>query len=195
MTTGVCVYCGRAFEAPVRRGRPRRYCTNAHRQAAYRRRAETGIEIPAEMADQHRWVRRHGKRPITTAGRPASVTDPATWDTLDAALASPAGDGIGIVLGAGIGCLDLDHAIDDDGRLRPWARAIIDRCPPTYIEISMSGRGLHVFGLLPEAPGRARHDLGVEIYSRQRYIAVTGNRLEDAPLALADIRGVAATLI
>lgn len=37
----------------------------------------------------------------------------------------------------------------------------------------MSRRGLRVFGLLEEAPGR-RLD-GIEIYSRARFIALTGN--------------------
>lgn len=200
MGTGTCVYCGARIEARPGRGRTRRYCTQAHRQAAYRQRSESTVQVPTEMAVRPRWVRwkpiwvrgRWTKMPLAVAGGPAKSTDPATWSTYREALAGS--QRIGFVLGEGIGCIDLDHAIDDDGHVKPWARRILDHTPATYVEVSASGHGLHIFGHLPEAPGRARHDLGIEVYSRQRYIAVTGQRFEEAPLALADIREVVASL-
>lgn len=44
----------------------------------------------------------------------------------------------------------------------------------------MSGTGLHIFLPMPEGRGRKVRDGGVsvEVYSRARYIAVTGDRYE-----------------
>lgn len=168
-------------------GRARRYCTDACRQAAYRERHRS--VLPAELTAQPRWVRRFGKRPVTVAGWAASVTDPSTWTDYKSAQAASKGDGIGFVLGDGIGCLDLDHVIDERGRLDPAAGELLATLPATFTEVSQSGTGLHVFGLLPEGPGRARKvgGVSVETYSRGRYIAVTGNRWKGAPSSLADL--------
>jgi len=116
-------------------------------------------------------VRHDRKRPVTTAGAPASSTDPATWATYTAAKRSKVGDGLGYVLGDGIGCLDLDHCLVD-GKPNELAREVLARLPGAYVEISPSGDGLHVWGTAPEQPGRVRD--GVEAYSVGRYITVTG---------------------
>lgn len=83
---------------------------------------------------------------------------------------------IGYVLGDGIGCIDLDNAIQADGTLTPGAAAIVEHYPEAYIEISPSGRGLHIWGLAPEQRGfrRVWHGQAVEFYSQGRYITVTG---------------------
>jgi len=62
-------------------------------------------------------VRDVHKRPVTVDGRPASSTDSTTWTTYEAARASTIDDGLGFVLGDGVGGIDLDHVIDDHGRL------------------------------------------------------------------------------
>lgn len=116
---------------------------------------------------------------MTLFGGPASVVDPRTWTTYEKAAASTVGTGLGIVLGDGLGCIDLDHCITD-GRLAPWAKQVVDqhRDEAYLIERSMSGTGLHVFLPMAEARGRRIRDgeVNVEIYSRERYIAVTGQR-------------------
>ncbi len=68
-----------------------------------------------------------------------------------------------------------------------WAQAVVDANPGTYIEISRSGEGLHIFGRLDEAAGRNFRDgeRAIEFYSTGRYIALTGNRFGSAPLRLA----------
>lgn len=42
-------------------------------------------------------------------------------------------------------CLDLDHCYTG-AVLAPWAASILDRIPPTYVERSPSGEGLHIWG-------------------------------------------------
>lgn len=197
-TVGVCggPECARELVAPAR-GRTPSYCSGRCRTAAHRAR-----QLPAPMREAARWVRWHWqvragkrtKRPITVRGAAASVTRPQTWATLDAVRASTRGDGIGFVLGDGIGCIDLDHVIVD-GQLVPWAQAILDRTPDTYIEISPSGTGLHIFGFLAEAPGRGQHGAdGIEFYSQGRYITVTEQRWTRCSSTLADISALVASL-
>jgi len=126
-------------------------------------------------------VRHEAKRPITVDGRPASSTDPRTWSTYREAARSRAGDGLGFVLGGGIACLDIDHCLDERGRPDARAREILARVPDAYVEISPSGRGLHIWGTAPEQPGRRHHDY--EAYSTGRYITVTGNVYRPGRLA------------
>lgn len=86
------------------------------------------------------------------------------------------------MLGGGLACLDLDHCLTD-GALAPWAVEAIGQLPADsiiYSERSMSGDGLHVFFRGAEAPGRRRVVDGgaVEVYSRARFIATTGDRFQ-----------------
>lgn len=150
------------------------------------------------MTSQRRWVRRSKRKmPLTVEGAAASSTDPGTWTTHAAAKRSRVGAGLGFVLaGDGIVCVDLDHCIDASGRLAGWARRILDRMPATFVEVSPSGTGLHIFGRGWVGRGRRIRsgDRSVEVYDRGRYIAVTGQRFEAAPARLADISAVVATL-
>ena len=77
------------------------------------------------------------------------------------------------MLGDGIGCYDLDNAIDN-GVVKSWARDVIDAIaePVVYVEKSVSGRGLHVFVGLAEQRGTRRSvgDGSVEKYSYGRFI-------------------------
>lgn len=140
--------------------------------------ASRAAVLPPEMTRRRRFVRYSTRKvPLTVHGRPASSTDSSTWSTLAEARVSTAGTGVGFVLGEGIGCIDLDHCISG-GVVAGWAQEILDANKGTYTEVSMSGEGLHIFGLLEEAPGRVhkRQGRSVEVYSRERYIALTGRR-------------------
>src|SRR5262245_6239382 len=126
---------------------------------------------------------------VAAPTRRASSTDPTTWASFDDALEAFAslGDriaGIGVVLTAagGVTCLDLDRVIDAEGTLDPRAETIVDRCD-SWTEISPSGTGLHVFvrGRVP----RSLRGSQIEIYCRERYIAVTGHQW-GAPDALRE---------
>lgn len=163
-----------------------RFCSTKCRVYAGRKakRDAKNVEFPPVLRARQRWVRyASSKVPLTVEGAPASSTNPATWDSFEHASASSIGAGVGFVLGNGVGCIDLDHCLVD-GSVEPWARDVLDANPNTYVEVSMSGTGLHVFGWLAEAPGRKFRDgRNVEVYSRGRYIAATGRRFSDAPLS------------
>ncbi|MFD7705703.1 hypothetical protein [Streptomyces sp. NPDC059786] len=95
-----------------------------------------------------------------------------------------------------LACIDLDHALTD-GELQLWARRIVDSLPPTYIEVSPSGTGLHIWGFGVVEQGRRirRGQTSVEVYDRGRYITVTRKPFENAPSILADLSQVIADLL
>src|ERR1051325_2632159 len=201
-----CEYCG--GDLPVVHRSDRRYCSNSHRVLASRARkrereaavaADQAARIPAELTSRPRWVRHKDKVPLRTDGRFASVSDPSSWADFAAASSSTTGDGIGFVLAAGDGIvvIDLDHAVDD-GQGLPWAQAIVDQLPPTYMERGRSGSGLHLWfrGMVPAGRRIRRGELAVEVYSDRRYMIV-GDRVPGTPLSLAvlpDAAGLIASL-
>ena len=71
-------------------------------------------------------------------------------------------------------CIDLDHAIQG-GKLTPMAKEIIESFTGTYMELSQSGKGIHIFvqGTIPNNLNLSSR--GIEIYKKNRYIALTGN--------------------
>lgn len=173
-----CEVCGARIN--LRRADARTCGANCRKKLSRR------IPFPADMVAEGRWIRwapvRRGdgvaKLPLTIDGRAASSTDPATWSSYRAAARSTAGVGLGFVLGAGIGCIDLDGCIVD-GVLEPWALEVLaeHEADAILVEVSQSGRGLHIF--LPMLPGRGRvirDGRSIEIYPPDsgRYIAVTG---------------------
>lgn len=95
------------------------------------------------------------------------------------------------MLGDGIGCFDLDHCLTGSILSRS-AEAFLRNTPPTYVEVSPSGTGLHAWGLLPEGPGTRRKvgQLSIERYSRSRYITITGRRWSGSVSRLADLSEV-----
>lgn len=150
------------------------------------------------MRDEKRWVRHSKKKvPLQVSRRVASSTDPATWNSYKRVRESRLGAGLGFVLnGDGIVCIDLDHCIER-GKVASWAQEILARLPRTYIEVSASGSGLHIFGRGHVPVGRRirRADgARIEVYGDGRFIAVTGTRFESAPSALADLSEVLAEL-
>ncbi len=106
-------------------------------------------------------------------------------------------NGIGFILekSLGIVCIDLDHCIDDQGNVTPFAAGIlksIDHSGGTYVEYSPSHTGLHIWGYgeLPsgkESGIRAKRKaegVDIEIYQDKRYMTVTGEPYggRDVPL-------------
>lgn len=189
----VCEFCEKPLEV-ASTGRPRKFCSSRCRVAAHRQRKKT-LDVPLELRRKDRWVRHKNKRPITVEWRPASVTNSDTWASFNDVVESKTGDGAGYVLGEGIGCIDLDGVIED-GKYTETAEWLLRECPDTWVEVSPSGKGLHVWGYLPESAGSVRvlHGQSVEVYSRDRYITVTGKRFNGAPSTLADLTDFVASM-
>lgn len=192
-TTPRCEQC--TGPMPLTARRHARYCSGRCRTAACRARRT----LPRELTSRPRWIRRSAsKTPITVHGDAASSTDPATWSRYREATASKAGAGLGFVLdGDGVVCLDLDHCVRRDGSLAAWARNILNACGPTWVERSVSGAGLHVWGRGRVEQGRKLRVGGgsVEVYGTGRYIAVTGDTFDQAPSRLADLSEVLEQLL
>jgi hypothetical protein len=118
---------------------------------------------------------KHRKIPIGKGGRAVSPVDPAEWMTYDEALAT------GMPLAFCFGpddpffFLDIDGALNADGT---WSSLAVHMCSVLSgcaVEVSSSGRGLHIFGVgAPPVHSSRRDDLGLEFYTRDRFVALTG---------------------
>lgn len=164
-------------------------------------RAAKNNPLPIELTTRDRWIRRSStKVPLTVAGMAASSTDPRTWSSYKDATASPAGVGLGFALSDvdDIVCLDLDHCLNPlTGRLASWAAAVLRDAGATYVEVSPSGDGLHIWGRADVRQGRRirRPDgTAVEVYGTGRYIAMTGRRHGSCPSILADLSALVSSL-
>lgn len=151
---------------------------------------EQAARVPAELTGRARWVRYSSRKvPLRVDGRFASVNDPSSWADFPAVVKATAGEGFGFVLTAGDGIVvvDLDHAVEG-GRMLPWAQAIVDRLPATYMERGRSGSGLHLWfrGAVPAGRRIRRGEVAVEVYSDRRYMIV-GDRVSGTPLELAEL--------
>ncbi len=179
-----CLVC----EAPITagaRGRKPKYCGVRCRVYAHRH------QLPTELTSKARWIRHKNKVPITANNHAASSTNPATWTDYQTAKASEYGDGLGFVLnGDGIICIDLDYCYN--GQPTDEAQALIDSLPNTYVEVSPSGKGLHIWGYADLEAGRrfSRNGLSIEIYPKGRYITVTGKAIANYPFAKLDLQHV-----
>jgi putative DNA primase/helicase len=101
-------------------------------------------------------------------------------------------NGLGFVIekSSRIVFIDIDHCIDEDGKLSNIAHDILSAFRErTYVEISQSGNGLHILtlGEIPRSFKNSKN--GVEMYSDGRYVAFTGDALiasdlEECPDAL-----------
>lgn len=200
MRTRRCEHCGGPLGA--RHAHNARFCSGRCRTAACRKRQRAADPIPAAMQRMDQWVRHTDRKVPMSVGRGrstvASSTDRSTWTTYRMAERSSAGAGLGFVLSAEdrLVCIDLDHALVH-GQVLPWAREIVDQLPATYIEVSPSGEGLHVWGRGHVGRGRRirRGQAAVEVYDRGRYICVTRKPFEGAPSKLADLSKVIAGLL
>jgi hypothetical protein len=115
-------------------------------------------------------------------GRDSDAQDAATWLTAEEARGwAVAGVPVGIVIseGSGLFCVDLDAALGDDGQWSPLSLDVLQRFPGAVVEVSHSGRGLHIFGLCQPLPEHRTRQAGValEIYTRRRFIALTGTHM------------------
>lgn len=153
--------------------------------------------IPESMKQLNNWVlwkledqtndrgeNRKTKIPIQAVGKKnAMSTEPKTWTDWNTMLKNKGEFGIGFVLplDGSMTMIDLDHCINGD-KITPFAKSIVERFYDTYMELSQSGTGIHIFvkGNVPTAVKTKE----IEIYSSKRYCAMTGNSLR--PIEVAD---------
>jgi primase-polymerase (primpol)-like protein len=127
------------------------------------------------------------KFPCNLAGQIVSAHDPANW--LDATTAEAAAAAYGPGYGVGFAFtesdpfwfLDIDECRLGDGTPEnpftwsPLAQQLCGLLAGCAIEISQSGRGLHIFGTgRPPAHGCTNKALGLEFYHTGRFAALTG---------------------
>lgn len=145
-----------------------------------------------------RWIRYSStKVPLRVDGSTAKSTDPRTWSTHAEAMSSSAGVGPGFVLnGDGIVCIDLDHCLDGD-HLAAWAAELLAVLPDTYVEVSPSGDGLHIWGTGSLERGRKVRfrDGTVEVYATGRYLTVTGRPFVGSVRTLAPLDAAIALIL
>lgn len=120
------------------------------------------------------------KRPLSPHTlKPGDPHDPANQleYPVAEALATACGLGIGFVFTAAdpFFFLDIDSAWDGQS-WSPLARELCQHLSGCYIEVSRSGRGLHIFGTYATLPDHAckNTQLGIELYTSGRYAALTG---------------------
>lgn len=120
----------------------------------------------------------------------ASSTNPKTWTTYEKALSTferaPSGEyqGIGFVISEEYGYIfiDIDHCINESGELNNLAEDIVKSFDHSYIEVSQSGSGLHIITQGTIEKSFKNSALGVEMYNRARFIAMTGNALRPSEI-------------
>jgi putative DNA primase/helicase len=155
------------------------------------------VNIPAELKQNTSFCvwkleKRQG-RPTKVPYNPkngqlARTNDPSTFADFATAMKAYAmggWDGIGYRVSEGIGAIDIDHCIREDGSLNDVAASIMSFFPDAYFERSPSGTGLRgFFRLSPDFAydktayyiNNRKH--GLEVYlpgATNRFVTVTGD--------------------
>ena len=150
--------------------------------------------VPDEMKKRPNWVvvktwwnadkGKYNKRPVncnSDKGEYAESDNPETWTTFDNALKylkEKGGTTIAYALDGkdNVSCIDLDHCYDENGQPTVLAKEILSKCGKTYIEKSVSGNGLHIFGKTSGMDIRTfSKDGDLEFYQKEHFIAMTGD--------------------
>ena len=161
--------------------------------------------IPASLKVIPRWLLHKGKVPkiFNTKSknpRPNSFDCTKSGSFLDFNVAVNAlsmfgnkVDGIGFALdksAINAVCIDIDDTSSD------ISKRLLDELKSTYIELSLSGKGYHIWFLdrdLSTISGR-RID-GLEIYADKHFLSFTGNKLPDVGAELAHFDGFTKRLL
>ena len=132
-------------------------------------------------------------------GQLAKTNDPSTFSDFGTAMKAYAmggWDGIGYRVSEGIGAIDIDHCIREDGSLNDVAASILAFLPDAYFEKSPSGTGLRgFFRLSPDFAydktvyyiNNRQH--GLEVYLpgvTNRFVTVTGDTFRSGSVSRND---------
>ncbi|MGO1580126.1 MAG: hypothetical protein ACTHWZ_01775 [Peptoniphilaceae bacterium] len=147
--------------------------------------------VPEEMKDLPRWIKwkkvakknKHGNTKWTKI--PYSIKDnssfnwnnPNKWESYNTAKKyTDEFDGLGYVLVEkdNIVAIDLDNCIENR-KLNSFAKKIIEIFSGTYMELSQSEKGIHIFLKGSISKNLNLQNLGIEMYKDNRYIALTGD--------------------
>ena len=150
--------------------------------------------VPDEMKTRPNWVvvktwwnadkGKYNKRPVncnSDKGEYAESDNPETWTTFDNALKylkEKGGTTVAYALDEkdNISCIDLDHCYDENGQPTALAKEVLSKCGKTYVEKSVSGNGLHIFGKTEGMDIRSfSKDGDLEFYQKEHFIAMTGD--------------------
>ena len=121
------------------------------------------------------------KFPCDASGSKADAHSPENWLSYEGAATSAqqfgTGFGVGYVLTpeTKLFCLDIDDCLLPEGQWSPLALQICGLFPGAAVEVSQSGRGLHIWGSYTgDMPPHACKNtaLHVELYSERRFIAL-----------------------
>ena len=150
--------------------------------------------VPDEMKKRPNWVvvktwwnadkGKYNKRPVncnSDKGEYAESDNPETWTTFDNALKylkEKGGTTVAYALDGkdNISCIDLDRCYDENGQPSALAKEVFSKCGKTYVEKSVSGNGLHIFGKTSGMDIRSfSKDGDLEFYQKEHFIAMTGD--------------------
>lgn len=90
--------------------------------------------------------------------------------------------------------LDIDKCLQSDKTWSPIATSLMNQLPGAAIEVSQSGKGLHIFGcgVVPDH-GCKNDKFGLELYTSGRFVALTGSRAKGN--ASTDCSAILPTLV
>lgn len=119
-------------------------------------------------------------------GRVVGAHDPAVWTDAPTAIAAAAtlgpAYGVGFVLTDHdpFFCLDVDGAYDPATGWSAVANWAMQSFPGAAVEVSQSGKGLHIFGRYSHVPPHKTKagQFGLELYHNGRFIALTGSHAQ-----------------
>jgi hypothetical protein len=119
------------------------------------------------------------KVPCDRAGNPINAHDTRKWLTYEEACQSAFGIAMVFSEGDPYFFIDLDNAYNPaTGQWSALAQEVMRAFPDAFWEMSQSGTGLHVIGRgsrsLPPDHGCKPSGLGLELYTRWRFCAMTG---------------------
>ena len=129
-------------------------------------------------------------------GAVADAHNPAVWsDYATIASASPGRVGFVFSPADPFWFLDIDHCLQPDRTWSPLALEVIALLPGAAIEVSLSGEGLHLFGVghIPSHSCRGPAGSGLELYHEGRFAALgnqpgaTGSADTDCSAGLAEV--------
>lgn len=135
-------------------------------------------------------------------GEISSAHEPGNWTTYEQAIANAYradrgnGCGAGFVLSPGdnFWFVDIDNCLTADRQWSPLALELCARLQGAAVEVSQSGRGLHIIGSGVAPHHRCKNiPLGLELYTERRFIAITGTHAKGD--CSADLTGPLAGVI